>query len=140
MEWLPRVGVEERIVVVVVVVENGERRVYSDSWLFLFSEFSHSDPVAVLLTLIPQHACFVSKMYLVGCRHSIPLHYNFPTIVAVYSFVEELPPRSPVIVFPSAIVYNTSDGVNKYSSTYDQRKININIQRGQPSRFCLHVH
>ena len=39
MEWLPRVGVEERIVVVVVVVENGERRVYSDSWLFLFPSF-----------------------------------------------------------------------------------------------------
>jgi len=60
MEWLPRVGVEERIVVVVVVVENGERRVISDSWLFLVSLFSYSDTVAVLLTLIP--CWFLNKM------------------------------------------------------------------------------
>jgi hypothetical protein len=31
-------------------------------------------------------------------------------MLAVYSFVDALPPRSPVIVFPSAIVYNASGG------------------------------
>lgn len=29
-------------------------------------------------------------------------------MAAVYSFVDAFPPKSPVIVFPSAIVYDTS--------------------------------
>jgi len=38
------------------------------------------------------------------------LRYSFSTIAAVYSFVDAFPPRSPVIVFPSAIVYNGLSG------------------------------
>lgn len=48
-------------------------------------------------------------MYWVLYR-TVTLHYNFSIIAAVYSVVEDLPPRSPVIVCPSATVYNTSDG------------------------------
>ena len=65
MEWLPRVGVEERIVV--VVVENGERRVILTLGCSCFRVFifrscgcsSHAHPT---------HACLFPRCILIGSR------------------------------------------------------------------------
>ena len=53
--------------------------------------------VAVLLTLIFTSAYNSTLL----CS---TLLYSFAVIAAVYSLVDAFPPRSPVIVFPSAIV------------------------------------
>ena len=101
MEWLPRIGVE---CVVVVVVKSECLRV-------IFQASSYSDSVAVLLTLTYQgQAQRNERLYLALVVPPSPLYrwnqnHSFPTIAAVYSWVDALPPKSPVVALPSAIVF-----------------------------------
>ena len=86
---------------------------------------------------------FVYSTYTKATYHFSQFHVHaarsLAIIASVYSFVLALPPRSPVIVFPSAIVYKCE--TTSYLSTKKEKKRNsaVNVPRALPSQSCPQI-
>src|SRR6266702_2192333 len=135
MEWLPWIGVK----CVCCRCRRQERVSRSE-----FQASSDSDCVAVLLTLIRSLSSTTLYLTVVipQLLYRLKQDHNLPTIAAVYSWVDALPPKSPVVALPSAIVFqapvvNTRPPTQKCSRT---ASIAFSILSACSLRFmCLNI-